>query len=76
LNQEISQFEEGVQEQRLQYEQLQLRSSEYFRSLERRQWEQAMTSMLPQGVLGEPSKEEIELELLQRKEAIKGGEVK
>jgi phage shock protein A len=76
LGHEISQFEEGIQEQRLQYEQLQLRSSEYFRSLERRQWEQAMTSAVPQGVLREPSQEEIELELLQRKEAIKGGEEK
>ncbi len=74
LKQEIRQFGDCVQEQRLQYEQLQLRSKEYFQRIERQQWEKSISSMLPPGMTWEAPEEEIELELLQRKEAKGGGE--
>ena len=76
LDREIAQFGECVQEQRLQYEQLQLRCTEYFQGMEREQWEKAMSDIAPHSVSREPSEEEVELELFQRKEAIKGGEIK
>jgi phage shock protein A len=76
LEREIKQFGECVEEQRLQYEQLQLRCTEYFQSVERETWEQVMSDVVPGSVSREPSEEEVELELLQRKEAIKGGDGK
>jgi hypothetical protein len=44
--------------------------------MEREQWEKAMSDIAPHSVSREPSEEEVELELFQRKEAIKGGEIK
>jgi phage shock protein A len=76
LDREIKQFGECVEEQRLQYEQLQLKCTEYFQGVEREEWEQAMSDVVPRNVSREPSEEEVELELLQRKEAIKGGDRK
>lgn len=71
---ETARYRNGLNEQRLQYEQLQLRSAEYLRSLELRQWETALSGILPQAMGREPSDEEVEIELLQRKEAVKGGD--
>jgi phage shock protein A len=73
LDEEITQFGQSVEEQRLQYEQLKLRCAEYFRAVEREQWEKTVSTVVPHSVTREPSEEEIELELLQRKESIKGG---
>jgi phage shock protein A len=73
LDREIAQFGKSVEEQRLQYEQLKLRCTEYFRAIEREQWEKTVSTVVPQSLSREPSEEEIELELLQRKESIKGG---
>ena len=73
LDREITQFGKSVEEQRLQYEQLNLRCTEYFRALEREQWEKTVSTIVPQNISRELSEEEIELELLQRKESIKGG---
>ncbi len=73
LGQEIHQLKECLEEQRLQYQHLQLRCSEYFQGVERQQWEKTMSAIVPSGISREPSEEEVELELLQRKEAIKGG---
>ena len=73
LEEEASQLREDLAERRLQYEQLQLRSKDYFRKVEREQWEKQMSSVIPPQITQEISDEEIELELLKRKEAIKGG---
>ena len=73
LNREITQFGKSVEEQRLQYEQLKLRCTEYFRAAEREQWEKTVSTIVPHSVSRQPSEEEIELELLQRKDSIKGG---
>ena len=73
LDQEIAQFRECIDEQRLQYEQLQLRSTEYFHKTKREEWDKAVSTITGHDTSREPSDEEIELELLQRKEAIKGG---
>jgi phage shock protein A len=70
---EIRQYHQRVEEQRLQYEQLQLRSREHFHRLEREEWEKTISTTIPSAVSGEPSEEEVELEILKRKEATKGG---
>ena len=62
-----------LNEQRLQYEQLQLRSAEYFHKTKREEWEKAVNTFTGYEASREPTDEEIELELLQRKEALKGG---
>lgn len=74
LDLEIAQFQGCVDEQRLQYEQLQLKSAEYFRKTEREQWEKTLSSAVPNSRSGELSEEEVELELLRRKQAVQGGE--
>ncbi len=76
LDLEITQFQECVDEQRLQYEQLQLKSAEYFRKAEREQWNKTMSSDIPNNASRELAEEEVELELIRRKEALQGGDRK
>ena len=73
LNQEFEQFKERVDQQRLQYEQLRQTAIEYFHRAEKQQWEEPWSGVQPGFSQNELSEEEVELELLQRKEAIKGG---
>lgn len=73
LTREISQSREGLEKQRLHYNQLQLRSEEYFNRLERDAWGKSISMMTPSVAAGEASEGEVELELLKRKEAAKGG---
>jgi phage shock protein A len=73
LGREIRQFHQQVEEQRLQYEQFQLRAKEYSHQAERDQWEKTISATVPSAASREPTEEEVELELLKRKEAAKGG---
>jgi phage shock protein A len=70
LDEEISQFKEHLSEQRLQYEQLKIRSAEYFHRTEMRVREKDVLDIIPNNIPGELSEGEIELELLKRKEAL------
>ena len=70
LDEEISQFKEHLSEQRLQYEQLKIRSAEYFHRTEMRVREKDMLNIIPNNLSGKLSEDEIELELLKRKEAL------
>ena len=74
LTRETSRFHGLIEEQRLQYEQLELRAKEYFHREEREKWERTTATTISSPSTGEPSEEEVELELLKRKEAFKGGE--
>ena len=75
LSHEIDQFKAHYDQQRIQYEQLRQKATEYFYRKEKQDWE-PLGPAAPVGLrLCELSKEEVELELLQRKEAIKGGVV-
>ena len=74
LGREITQLHGLIEEQRLQYEQLELRAKEYFHMEEREKWEKTISTTVPSTPSGEPSEEEVELELLKRREAVKGGE--
>jgi phage shock protein A len=74
LDQEIVQLQESVEKQRLQYEQFQLKSREFAHKAEQQEWETRLSSIIPNSITKEIPEEEVELELLQRKEAVKGGE--
>jgi hypothetical protein len=70
LDEEISRFNKYLEQQRLQYEQLKIRSVEYFHRTGRQAREKDMLDIIPNNIPGELSEEEIELELLKRKEAL------
>lgn len=73
LSHDIKQLRDKIEQQQLQYEQLQQKATEYFHSVEQNRWEDFAPADLPGFAAHDLSEEEIELELLQRKEAIKGG---
>lgn len=73
LSQEIKQLREHIEEQQLQYENLQRKATEYFHRAEQQRWEDFGPEVPPGFAVDDVSAEEIELELLQRKEANKGG---
>lgn len=73
LNQETEAFKETIEQQRLQYELLRQQASAFFYRTER-QGGYYCGSVIPLSPgVDDLSPEEIELELLQRKEALKGG---
>lgn len=73
LTREIAQFRKNLEQQRMQYEQLHQKAIEYFlRDEEKRRedyWPPARAGL----AVHDLSDEEVEIELLQRKEAVKGG---
>jgi phage shock protein A len=73
MDQDVARFRGSLEEQMLTYEKLQLRAMEYLQKVEREEWQDALSSVGPQGASQEPSEVEIELELLARKAALKGG---
>lgn len=75
LNHEIDQFNAVIEQQRIQYQQLRQKAVEFFYRQEKRKWEPIWPSAQAGPRLHELSEEEVELELLQRKEALKGGMV-
>jgi len=75
LDQDIAHLKDSVEKQRLQYDQLQLKSKEFFHKTEQQAWDENLSSIIPKNNSQDLRSEEIELELLQRKENIKGGEI-
>ncbi len=73
LDKETAQFRDCLEEQRRQYEQLQLKAASFLQRSEREEWEEAIFTVAPMRAWAEPSEEEVELELLALKEALKGG---
>ena len=70
LNEEISAYKDHLDQQRLQYEQLRHRSVEFFQKTQMQEWRNDLSDVVPNGKYGEVSDEEIELELIKRKEAL------
>ncbi len=70
LDQEMVGFKDCISKQRLQYDLLKHRSTEFLYRVEQNQWEKVHTMYSPGNICDEVSDEEIELELLQRKEAL------
>jgi phage shock protein A len=75
LNHEIEQFKEDMEQKRLQYEQLRQQAANFFHHAEKQNEDQRWPGMHADFGVYELSDEEIELELLQRKEALKGGAI-
>ena len=74
LDRDLEDLKGCIAEQRLQYDQVQLRSKEYLRSVRQDEWMKTAAEAAPFSTSNEPSDEEIELELLKRKDAVKGGD--
>ena len=70
LDDELAQLKAHLSHQRLQYEQLKIRSTEYFSRTERLGRKNDVQAIIADKIGGELSEEEIELELLKRKEQL------
>ena len=73
LKRRINAAKEVMDSRQQDYEQLRLKSETYFEKTESRQWEAAVVKVMPETVCAPLSEEEIELELIKRKESRKGG---
>ncbi len=73
LNRDVAQLQAVLDEQRLLYEQLRMKASEHVHRVERQQWEKVICGDIPINFCSEPPEAEVELELMRRKEAQKGG---
>lgn len=71
LDKQIGDFKESLAGRKIQYEQLKQRAAEYCQKTEARAWEGSIAALVPVNVAGELTDEEVELELLQRKEAVR-----
>jgi hypothetical protein len=58
----------------MEYRQLSLSASTYFHAAREKQWQHGLPVNDPMNIQAELSEEEVELALLRRKEAYKGGE--
>ena len=70
LDQQIAQFNNCIDQQRMQYQQLKHRATEYFHQADRKTWEKTLSAVTPGIISDELTDEEIELELIQRKDAM------
>jgi len=70
LDQEIAGFKDCISRQRMQYDQLKHRSTEFFYRVEQNEWERVNSIYSSANISEQFSEEEVELELLQRKETL------
>ena len=70
LNEEMIQFKNHLKQQRLRYEQLKYRTTEYLRRTQMQQWEKDVIDPFSADGYDAPPDEKIELELLKRKEVL------
>lgn len=70
LDEDISQGREHLDQQRLQYDRLKHRSVDFFHKKPMHAWQNDLAEIDQAAKFGELSEEEIELELLKRKEAL------
>lgn len=76
LVEEHQQLDRLLDQQRLQYDQLQLKAEVFFRREQDRQYEEGPAGFTSAGDFQSPTEDEIELELIQRKETlVRGGAV-
>ncbi len=74
LERQITSLNELIDTQKHQHAEIQLRAETYFQKTKHQKWEQTVSKILPHNISTTLSAEEVELELIKRKEAIKGGE--
>ena len=73
LDKQIVRFKDSLDLQRIQYEQLRQKASEYFQKSETHAWEPSPATVIADNIPGELTEAEVELELLLLKENLKGG---
>jgi phage shock protein A len=73
IEEEGAQLTEILNQQQLQYRELKVKAAEYCRWTEQRPFAEASEVMAESGFSSPPTEEEVEIELLQRKEALKQG---
>jgi phage shock protein A len=76
LDHQIDQFKGCIDQQRIQYEQLKVRATEYFHQEDQKEWKKTLSTFTPARICPSLSDEEIEFELIRRKQAFskkKGG---
>jgi phage shock protein A len=73
IEEEGTHLAEILNQQQLQYQELKVKAAEYCRWTEQRPFAEASEVMSEAGFSSPPTEEEIEIELLQRKEALKQG---
>ena len=73
IERRIASLNEQLKTQKHQYAELQLRSETYFQQSEHKRWEDTVSKIIPLSSCNTLSDEEVELELIKRKEVMKGG---
>jgi phage shock protein A len=69
MDEDVTQLHSQLQQQRQRFEQLQYRASEYRHKIQMQQWEKDTIDPVSHDCFGGPTDQEIELELIKRKEA-------
>lgn len=69
---EISRLQDRIKSRQLDYEKLEIRADGYVKALEQGRWEKTVEGVFPEYPEPLVSDEEIELELMRRKEKVKG----
>lgn len=75
LKQDMDQLQECIETQRREYEKLRIKAMDFCQRLDDERWPQSISALKNCRMTDPLSDEEIELELLRRKEAIMGGTV-
>ena len=70
LDEEMAALKDLLEQQQLKYGQIKHRAGEFYRQTRSQDWQKDLSDMLAKDNAGELSREEIELELLKRKEAL------
>jgi len=70
LDEEMIQFDNHLQQQRLRYEQLKNRAAEYRHKTRMQRWQKEVIDPVSDNGYGESMEQEVELELLKRKDAL------
>ncbi len=73
LEKQITALSADLSDRKQEYDQLKLRSETWVRSRENAKWEETVSRVMPHAAGRRFSDEEVELELLRRKDALKGG---
>ncbi|RJP94842.1 MAG: hypothetical protein C4518_02440 [Desulfobacteraceae bacterium] len=74
LEKQIGMLSENIEAQKHQYAEMQLRSESWLQRTEHRKWEESTAGIINQTAWNYISDEEVELELIKRKDARKGGD--
>jgi phage shock protein A len=74
LDRDITRVQECLETQKMTCDSIRMKADAYFRKSEQNSWQNDFPDIFPEAWRDEASEEEIELELLRRKDAVKGGQ--